>query len=690
MEGHHKQSSLSPNTLLTEFLNSSHSEASFRRLVEQLSGLVYGSALRRTRNAELAEEITQNVFTILSQKAERLVHHPSLNAWIHRTTRYEAEKLLRKESRHRSRIEKFAQEPMNSSSPSPDPADLQLLEQALDQLNQADRELVLARFYQGKKFREIAEDSQRSEAACKMRLKRVLAQMSTWLNRRGHALNITALTALLSRDLTQAAPLKLATSIHLASLPSSATPSLFSILTAMKTSHVITGALSSLLLIAGTTLLLSSRKNNSPRPAQQATKSSSTLDTQALKSNTGQRKLSAQQELETFPLASERLEELYQLFPNLRPTLLEQSDEPNIIEELNLYAEENEFPEVSPELQRKIKAMRSGREEWDPTIVETYLKEHEDILSDLIQLSEYSPSSSRFFLRPTDPSPEGMTFLSASLLLNLSLQHSIRTQKTEEAKYQFEALTRLEAAMTQGGFVHHLIVLSSKQATNKALLSLAHTGHTFPALTSANPVPSTQSAINGLRAEFASLVSLMETFRQSENKVELGKLIGSSIMPINMNEKQPQDPLAMCKKALEPAVHLFEEDYAQTLSQFVSTFEQAEEARQNHDWSNQEALLANLKLKDLDLPERSSPFLRSLLPRASSSLQQIIKLDRQQVALDTLQALDQARADGMNPSQLQDLVPNYLDKVPLHPISQTPITPNSLDPKEITQALISD
>ena len=59
-------------------------------LVSNLGDLVYSSALRRTQNSQLAEEIAQNVFAILARKADSLRRHPSLTAWIFETTRLEA------------------------------------------------------------------------------------------------------------------------------------------------------------------------------------------------------------------------------------------------------------------------------------------------------------------------------------------------------------------------------------------------------------------------------------------------------------------------------------------------------------------------------------------------------------------------------------------------------------------------
>ena len=84
-----------PGALLEAFVRSQHSERVFATLVESLSGLVYSGALRRTRNPQLAEEIAQNVFAVLARKAESLLRHPCLTAWILETTRLETARAMR-------------------------------------------------------------------------------------------------------------------------------------------------------------------------------------------------------------------------------------------------------------------------------------------------------------------------------------------------------------------------------------------------------------------------------------------------------------------------------------------------------------------------------------------------------------------------------------------------------------------
>jgi len=312
-----RDSSSTPKALLQDFLHSGRSEASFTRLVQELGGLVYGSALRRTGDSHLSEEITQSVFTILSTKAESLSRHPALNAWLYRTTRFEAEKALKKERRHQRRVETFAHEAMPSSDELPVVSrdTLRLLEQALDRLSESDRQLVLARHYEGKKFREISAETNRTEEACRVRLRRILDQMSVWLARRGCTLSITALTALLSSELTKACPSSLVIKQALVSQSAfSLSAFISSILTTMNLSKKI-ALLAAVLISAVGVHSMTSRK---PSPSSSQSSHSLIYQDRGETRETNHQEHSFENYLDSYPYATDRLEELYLKYPNLR------------------------------------------------------------------------------------------------------------------------------------------------------------------------------------------------------------------------------------------------------------------------------------------------------------------------------------------------------------------------------------
>ncbi|MDA0813221.1 MAG: sigma factor, partial [Verrucomicrobia bacterium] len=75
--------------LLANFV-SHRDEDSFEALVDKYLPLVLGVAIRRTGSRAIAEEIAQNVFTLLAQKARRLRSHPTIGGWLMKTTAFES------------------------------------------------------------------------------------------------------------------------------------------------------------------------------------------------------------------------------------------------------------------------------------------------------------------------------------------------------------------------------------------------------------------------------------------------------------------------------------------------------------------------------------------------------------------------------------------------------------------------
>jgi RNA polymerase sigma factor (sigma-70 family) len=197
------------NELLSLYIEQNGSEVHFVEIVKDLGGLVYHSALRRTGNAASAEEITQNVFALLARKAPSLRSHLNLTAWVFRTTQLECAKTMRSAMRHQRKLEALASEPPATTAD--DTAAwreaLPALDASLDQLAEKDRALIIQRFFESKRFAEIANSTGKSEAACKMQLKRALEKLATLLRSRGIALSVPVIAAGLSAEFAKGAPL---------------------------------------------------------------------------------------------------------------------------------------------------------------------------------------------------------------------------------------------------------------------------------------------------------------------------------------------------------------------------------------------------------------------------------------------------------------------------------------------------
>ena len=196
-------------------------EVCFSKLFEEFGGLVYSGAFRRTGDRQLAEEITQNVFVALASKAKLVAAHPSLTGWLFTATQLEALRTLRAHHRHTQKVQTLAeQEHQHGMATTNDEIWREALPDlyaSLDRLKRKDRELILARYFSGQSFREVAESAGCSEAACKMRVRRSLDKLQGWLSQRGVVLSTAAFATGLTTEFGQAAPTQ-----FLASLPAKA------------------------------------------------------------------------------------------------------------------------------------------------------------------------------------------------------------------------------------------------------------------------------------------------------------------------------------------------------------------------------------------------------------------------------------------------------------------------------------
>jgi RNA polymerase sigma factor (sigma-70 family) len=214
-----------------------HDEHAFAELVQRHLGLVYSAALRRTGGrTHLAEDIAQKVFSDLARKAVALLRHPSLTGWLHRSTRYVAIDAVRAELR-RERLAQSLTAMPDQSSPPELPADWErlrpVLDEAMDQLKDRDRELVLLRYFNGLTFGEVGARLALTENAARMRAERALDQLRAHLGKRGVTSTTAALGLLLTNQSIATMPAGLATAVTTAALataPAGVAASLVSLL----------------------------------------------------------------------------------------------------------------------------------------------------------------------------------------------------------------------------------------------------------------------------------------------------------------------------------------------------------------------------------------------------------------------------------------------------------------------------
>lgn len=198
------------------------SEAALAELVRRHVDLVYSAAMRRVGgDHHRATEVTQDVFLSLANHAAQLARHPVLRAWLFASTRHAAANLLRGE-RRRERRHQEAYTMQELDAPASPPVDWSrlspLLDAALDELGEKERQAVILRFFDQRSFAEVGAALSLQEDAARKQVGRTLSKLQKLLASRGVASTEAALAAVISTHAVQAAPAGVAATVTSATL----------------------------------------------------------------------------------------------------------------------------------------------------------------------------------------------------------------------------------------------------------------------------------------------------------------------------------------------------------------------------------------------------------------------------------------------------------------------------------------
>lgn len=212
---------MNPHRQLLADYAESGSEEAFSELVNAYIGFVHGSALRLVHgNSQLAEDITQTVFTDLARKSKSLAPEVMIGGWLHRRTCYAASTALRSERRRIAREkESYEMNALNSENPDEALAGVApVLDEAINQLGNDDRNAIMLRFFEQWNLRAIGETMGASESAAQKRVQRALEKLRGLLARRGVVMPAAGLALAMTAASASAAPAGLAATVSTAAL----------------------------------------------------------------------------------------------------------------------------------------------------------------------------------------------------------------------------------------------------------------------------------------------------------------------------------------------------------------------------------------------------------------------------------------------------------------------------------------
>lgn len=202
------------------------SQDAFSELVKRRINLVYSVALRTVGgDAHLAQDVTQKVFADLARKARMLAHRPVLTGWLCRGAQFAGSDAVRTERRRRAREQESHNMEETFWTPNHDADWLKvrpLLDRALGELGEVDRDAIALRFFEQKSFAEVGARLRLTEEAARKRVDRALDKLAAGLSRHGVTSTAGALGLALANHVTMAAPAGLASTVTAASLAAGA------------------------------------------------------------------------------------------------------------------------------------------------------------------------------------------------------------------------------------------------------------------------------------------------------------------------------------------------------------------------------------------------------------------------------------------------------------------------------------
>jgi RNA polymerase sigma factor (sigma-70 family) len=205
----------SDTDLLRSFVQD-HSGEAFTEVVRRNAGFVHSCVLRRVGgDSQMAEDITQKVFSDLARKAPSLAKLTSVSGWLYVSANLASAEIVRKERRRKAReaAASHMQEilaPEGAQTCEKWSRIRDLLDDLICGLCQSDREAVVLRYFSKRTYLEIAAVQGTTDEGARKQVKRAIEKLRLKLAKSGVTSSMEALESVLAKQQDAKEPKKLA------------------------------------------------------------------------------------------------------------------------------------------------------------------------------------------------------------------------------------------------------------------------------------------------------------------------------------------------------------------------------------------------------------------------------------------------------------------------------------------------
>jgi len=195
----------SDSDLLRSYVENQSGEA-FTEIVRRNVSHVHSSILRRVGgDTQIAEDITQEVFSDLARKAPRLAKLSSVTGWLYVGANLASAEYVRKERRRKTREGEASRmqgvlSPERTYTHDEWSRIRDLIDDLICELNNGDREALILRFFSKRTYLEIAGVQSTTEEGVRKRVDRAVEKLRLKLAKSGITSSMEALEAVLVKQ----------------------------------------------------------------------------------------------------------------------------------------------------------------------------------------------------------------------------------------------------------------------------------------------------------------------------------------------------------------------------------------------------------------------------------------------------------------------------------------------------------